>query len=86
MTKDGPVKIAIRQDTEAGLIRAYLAHEDPRTQRIEISSLSLALAETIPGAFEVWKDAMTKVMVLVMEQQGFRVESTEERKPREPLP
>ncbi len=77
---DAPVKLAIRTDAEAGLIRAFLVIEES-AQRVEIATLSLVVAHDVPGTFEAWKDALTKIIVLVVERGGLPVLGTEERDP-----
>jgi hypothetical protein len=46
-------KLAIRGDQEARVIRAYFSKLDD-TDRIEIATLSMNLAEQVPGLFERW--------------------------------
>ena len=52
-----PIKISIRGDASAGVIRAYIAIAD-NSQRFEIATLSMQAADDTPGLFEKWTELM----------------------------
>ena len=57
----GPVKMAIRQDNDAGIIRAFISMAD-ESEMGEFSQMSLALAYEDQESFELWKDACAAIM------------------------
>jgi hypothetical protein len=77
---DGPVKLAIRQDEAAGVIRAYLSSPDD-TQREEVATLDLGLARLDPDVFERWTACLTFAVTRLLEEAGIPVLRFEERKP-----
>jgi hypothetical protein len=66
------MKLAIRQDNEAGLIRAYFSTIDDK-ERAEASTLSLRLARECPGAFDAWKEMLSLALKHVLTEMGITV-------------
>lgn len=75
------LKLAIRGDRPAGVIRAYFSTLDD-SERVEIGRLSIAVADRLPAAFEAWKRGMTEVVGLMTEDAvGVRPTGFEEFRP-----
>lgn len=60
------VKLAVRADRDAGVIRAYFSTLDD-TERIEVGTLSIAVADRLRPAFDAWVEGMTRVVNLMTE-------------------
>jgi hypothetical protein len=76
------MKLAIRTDQAAGVIRAYFSSLDDRL-RFEVSTLALGLARDDPAAFEAWKDAMAQALRRALEGAGVTVLGMNVVKPEE---
>jgi hypothetical protein len=81
MPEVGGMRIMIRQDDEGGMIRAYLGVDEDNA--VLIATLSLGLAKECRPAFDVWKEALTRIMVLANEQCGVKVLRTFEERAHE---
>lgn len=66
------MKLAIRQDNDAGLIRAYFSTLDD-TERAEVATLSLRVARECPGSFDAWKSMLTLALKHVLTEMGITV-------------
>lgn len=81
-----PAMLSVRGDRPAGVIRAYLVvtPETEASDRREIGTLSIHLADAAPWAFELWKEAMTRVVTRIVEEAtGLPVAFTVPVKPHE---
>jgi uncharacterized protein YgfB (UPF0149 family) len=72
------VKLGIRKDEEAGVIRAFVMTMD-ETSSYEVSTLSLKLAEGDRQAFEEWKDALAGHLSRFLAGVGLKPDRIEER-------
>jgi hypothetical protein len=63
------MKVAIRQDDDAGLIRAYFSSLDDR-ERVEVATLSVALARACPGTLDAWKEMLRAAMEHALRETG----------------
>ena len=52
------LKLAIRGDEEAGVVRAFFSTMDD-ADRVEVATLDMRLAANVPGLFDAWKDQLT---------------------------
>lgn len=75
-------KLAIRQDDEAHLVRAYFSTMDD-SNRFEIATLNLGVVQQCPGAFEAWKAALLDIFKLMLEAEDIKVEGFYEIKSHE---
>jgi uncharacterized protein YgfB (UPF0149 family) len=81
MTKPGEVevvKLAIRTDERAGVIRAFIMPVD-ETARYEVATLSLKAAEADRQLFEEWKTALTGHLNRFLAGIGLKPDRIEER-------
>lgn len=86
MSKLAPVKIAIRTDTEAGLIRAYFSMTD-NAERYEVSTLSLGAARQVEGLFEKWAESLNLITAqFVREEMGLEPSHFEQLAPNDVNP
>jgi hypothetical protein len=67
--KQTGVKIAIRQDDEAGIVRAYLSSMDDRDYA-EVATVSVALLRACPDAFDAWKAMLTAALGHMLRETG----------------
>jgi hypothetical protein len=70
--KQAGVKIAIREDPSAGVVRAYLSSMDGR-DRTEVATVSVALLRTCPDAFDAWKAMLTAALEHMLRETGHDV-------------
>ena len=82
MTEQQIPKLAIRQDDEEGVIRAYISRMDD-SQRFEIATLSLEVARNAPGAFDRWKDCISEIFTQILKDNGVPVTGTVDVRPHE---
>lgn len=61
------LKLAVRGDRPAGVIRAYFSTLDDG-ERVEIGQLSISVADKLPAAFDAWVKGMTEVVMLMTEE------------------
>ncbi len=54
----GPVKLKVRGDRPAGVVRAWFALMD-ESEQMEVGTLSIALADRDKQAYEDWVQAMS---------------------------
>lgn len=56
----GPIKLAIRTDRGAGLVRAFFAPMDPRSDMewIEVATISVVVLDRNKAVFERWKELL----------------------------
>lgn len=76
------MKLAIRQDEEAGVIRAYFAQLDD-SQRFEVATLHLELTRKCPGLFDAWKEALTEALRQALRETGHVVKHVVEYRPKD---
>jgi hypothetical protein len=76
------VKLAIRHDNEAGLVRAYFSKLDD-SERFEIATISLSLLRAVPELFEKWKEALNLALVFTMKEMGHDVIGVHEIRPHD---
>jgi hypothetical protein len=81
-TMKAPIKLSIRQDDDAGVVRAYFSNFDG-SQRYEHATLSLRLAEECPGAFEAWKTLLTDALSHILREAGLTPVRFDESQPHE---
>lgn len=60
------LKLAVRADRPAGVIRAYFSTLDD-SERVEIGQLAISVADRLPAAFEAWVAGMGEVVKLMTE-------------------
>lgn len=60
------VKLAVRGDRKAGVIRAYLSTDDD-SDRYEVATLNIAVADLHRDLFEAWVELMTRVVNTMVE-------------------
>jgi hypothetical protein len=78
------VKLIIRPDYQASKVRASIVIDiDGDTQAKEIASMSMALADNVPAAFDAWKDFLNETLHLMVEQGGGEITSVQEFKGHE---
>jgi hypothetical protein len=63
------VKIAIREDPSAGIVRAYLSSMDDRDYT-EVATVSVALLRACPDAFDAWKAMLTAALGHMLRETG----------------
>jgi hypothetical protein len=66
------VKLAIRTDEKAGLVRAYFNSLDD-SRRDEVATISLQLLRKVPGLFEVWNQALADALAFALKECGYEV-------------
>lgn len=67
------VKLAIRADRGHGVIRAYVSKMDD-SERFEVATLNISIADQIDGAFDRWKAVLTEIFgELVSDATGAAV-------------
>jgi hypothetical protein len=66
------MKVAIRHDAEAGLVRAYFSTMD-ETRRTEVATFSDLVAHDSPAAFELWKQALATALLDALKAAGAEV-------------
>jgi hypothetical protein len=76
------VKVAIREDHGAGLVRAYFSRMDD-SERVEVATVSLYLLKSTPELFGRWKDLLTFALKAHVEAAGFEVIGFTEIAPHE---
>jgi hypothetical protein len=76
------VKLAIRHDNEADLVRAYFSKLDD-SERFEIATISLSLLRAVPELFEKWKEALNLALVFTMKEMGHDVIGVHEIRPHD---
>lgn len=76
------LKLEIRQDDQAGMVRACFAALDS-SRREEVATISLALVDSDRKLFEAWKQALTDALVRLLEGAGYTVESVTQIRPHE---
>lgn len=75
------MKLAIRSDKKADLIRAYFSTTDD-SDRFEVATLKMSLAQKCPDLFEVWKSALAAALAVSLEEAtGGVVTGFEEFRP-----
>lgn len=55
------MKLMIRADAKAGVVRAFFAMED-ESEKFEVATISIQLLHDNPGLFDTWKDALGKAV------------------------
>ncbi len=57
----GQLLIHTDPDPEAGVVHAYLMDPSGSGDKVELSSVNLALCENMPAAFDLWKEFLRKL-------------------------
>jgi hypothetical protein len=71
------MKLMIREDGD--MVRAFFARMDG-TGKMEIATLSTAIAQKCPGIFDRWKDMISDATAEALTQCGFTVKAMAEIK------
>ena len=75
--QEAGIKLSIREDKEAGVIRAFFAPNNPndkRAARREVATLSREIAEACPGLFEEWVKTLSAALAMtIQEATGMEV-------------
>jgi hypothetical protein len=82
-TEDAPVKLMVRPDHAAGVLRAWFALTRDESRRVLVAALSLSLAEQCPAAFQSWKALLTDALVATLRRDGVEVVGCRERVPED---
>ena len=80
------MRLEIREDKEAGVIRANFADNSgaERMPKREVATLSTELAKSVPGLFEVWSQSIGVALAcLIEEATGQTVRGFDFKKPGE---
>jgi hypothetical protein len=64
------IKLMIRSDDEAMLVRAYIATTD-ETKKTEIATISYGLVNNMPHIFEQWKELLTLALTDLSKLAGL---------------
>lgn len=72
MPTQAGVKIAIRTDDAAGVVRAYLSSIDDR-ERTEVATVSVALLRACPDAWGAWKAMLAAALDHMLRETGHDV-------------
>ncbi len=81
MMRSGPIRLAIRQDDEAGVIYAYFYKGNDEDDCIVVGTLSLTISRELPGLFGAWKEAMVFALKGFYQQSGVEVEKVVAMRP-----
>lgn len=80
---DAPCYLKIRQDNDAGVVRAWFALTDGSFE-VEVATISLNILQDFPEEFKVWKEMLARINKKGIEKTlGIKVVSSYERKPNE---
>jgi hypothetical protein len=69
------IQITISRDEDEPVLIAYMVIDG---KPLKMAAISSAVCEAHPEVFDTWKDAIVKVVGLVLDSNGYEVTSTTE--------